>query len=84
MSKPRRSSKTFAKLPVDDFSDRAGVIIYDMITEAVVANLWYNGKVAEIYDVQVLPDDGLPAVILPSDDRHRTIIHSKGVMFNKQ
>jgi uncharacterized protein (TIGR03032 family) len=55
ISKPRKSSSTFGKLPQEVQEQQAGVVVVDINTGNIVAELRYQSSVEEIYDVQLLP-----------------------------
>ena len=77
MSKARKSSKTFSKLPVAQEATHAGVIIIDLKTKTKVGELRYESKVDEIFDVQIMPNTCNAALIQTDDPRHRLAVTTK-------
>ena len=84
LSKVRKSSKTFGKLPVSEMADHAGVLVYDLLNNEKIGMIKYNSTVEEIYDVQILPDTAKPGLISVSDERHSSaIVIDEKVFVNK-
>ena len=54
LSKLRKNSSTFAKLPMSHQAQLAGVTIVHLPTGAIVGQIHYQASVDEIYDVRVL------------------------------
>lgn len=75
LSKLRKNSSTFAKLPVADMADYAGVAIIHLPTGAFVGQLRYNSSVDEIYDVQILPGRKRPGIINTEKIEHKLGLH---------
>ena len=61
LSKPRHGDKTFSGLPLDellaakDAEARCGLMIVDLNTGAIANWVRFEGKITELYDVQILP-----------------------------
>ena len=77
MSKLRKTSKTFSKLPVAEMDDRAGIILFDLLQNEVIGHLWYDTTVEEIYDVRVYPSTAAPGLIDAEDPRHNHLIMTR-------
>ena len=56
LSKLRKSSSTFAALPISDQAVFSGIVVVSLSEERIVEHLRYETGVEEIYDVQVLPE----------------------------
>ena len=61
LSKPRHADKTFSGLPLDellqekDADARCGLMVVDLNTGAIANWVRFEGKITELYDVQILP-----------------------------
>lgn len=84
LSKARKSSKTFSKLPVAEVSNHAGIIIIDLNKKEKVGEIKYHSTVEEIFDVQILPNTINPGLISTFDDRHKLAITIKDKSFWKR
>lgn len=71
LSKLRKNSSTFAKLPVAEFADQAGIAIVHLETGSFVGMIKYLASVDEIYDVQVIPDRLRPGILNTMKDDHK-------------
>ena len=56
LSKLRKSSSTFAALPISDQAVFSGIVVVSLLEGRIVAHLKYETGIEEIYDVQVLPE----------------------------
>ena len=69
LSKPRNGDKTFSGLPLDDLLQqkdgeaRCGLMVVDLDTGAIIHWLRLEGKITELYDVQVIPDVKRPMAL---------------------
>ncbi len=81
LSRLRKNSSTFAKLPIADYSDYAGVAIVHVPTGAYVGRIKYNASVDEIYDVQVLPGSLRPGIVNTQRPEHKMGLHLPGATF---
>jgi uncharacterized protein (TIGR03032 family) len=84
MSKARKSSKTFSKLPVAKFATQAGIIVFDLKNKSKIGEIIYNTTVDEIFDVQVLTDTISPGLIRTDDTNHQQAISTKNMSFWKK
>jgi len=84
LSKARKSSKTFNKLPVADMSNYAGIVVIDLEYKKEVGRIKYETTVEEIFDVQILPNTTNPGLITTSDERHKLAITTKFNSFWKK
>lgn len=84
MSKVRKTSKTFQKLPVAEMADYAGVVIIDLFTKQQVGEIKYDSTVEEIFDVQILPNTIKPGLIGIGDNRHKLTVTTKNTSFWKK
>ena len=58
LSKLRKTSSTFAALPISDQALLSGIVVVSLSERRIVEHLKYETGVEEIYDVQVLPEAG--------------------------
>jgi uncharacterized protein (TIGR03032 family) len=84
LSKLRKSSKTFSKLPVTELSNYAGVVVIDLKNRQKIGEIKYNTTVEEIFDVQILPNIINPGLINTTDDRHKLAVTTKNNSFWKK
>lgn len=63
MSKLRKKSSTFSKLPFAENADWAGIIIIHIPTKAIVGELKYQISVDEIYSVKILKESIRPNIL---------------------
>ena len=63
MSKIRQESKTAKVLPVSKLAQESGVIVVDLITNAIVGMIKYEGGIEEIYDLQIIQNTAKTALI---------------------
>ena len=75
LSKLRKNSSTFARLPFAEKADRSGLVVIHLPTGARVAELTYRASVDEVYDVHVLPGLRRPNVL--NTDKE---VHTRGLM----
>jgi uncharacterized protein (TIGR03032 family) len=84
LSKVRKTSKTFSKLPVADMSNHAGIVIIDLLSNKIIGEIKYQTTVEEIFDVQILPDTIKPGLINADDTRHKLAVSTKYNSFWKK
>lgn len=84
LSKVRKTSKTFNKLPVAEMADYAGVLVYDLINNKQIGTIKYSSTVEEIYDVQIIPDTAKPGLIGINDERHKLAVTTEKISFWKK
>ena len=56
LSKLRKTSSTFAALPISDQAVFSGIVVVSLSEGRIVEHLKYETGIEEIYDVQVLPE----------------------------
>ena len=66
LSKLRKTSSTFAMLPISDQAVFSGIVVVSLSEGHIVEHLRYETGVEEIYDVQVLPKGAAIDTALPS------------------
>ena len=66
LSKLRKSSPTFAALPISDQAVFSGIVVVSLSEGGIVAHLTYETGIEEIYDVQVLPQGAAVETAPPS------------------
>jgi uncharacterized protein (TIGR03032 family) len=80
----RESSKTFKSLSFDNPTDKAGLLVFDMNTKSVVAQLEYQEDVEEIYDIDIFDGFLKPAIVNEKQDIFDTVItFPKNVFWRK-
>jgi len=65
MSKLRKNSSTFAKLPFAEKAQSAGIKIIHIPTKSLVGELIYTASVDEIYEVKILKNKKRPNILNP-------------------
>ncbi len=63
LSKLRKNSSTFAKLPFVEQAQEAGVVVIHLPTASLVGKITYQSSVDEIYEIQVLPKKMRPNIL---------------------
>ncbi len=71
MSKLRKNSSTFSKLPFADKADKAGIKIIHLPTKAFVGEIIYNTSVDEIYEVKILKNSIRPNILNTINPIHK-------------
>lgn len=71
MSKLRKNSSTFSKLPFAENAQWAGIKIIHLPTKAFVGELRYQTSVDEIYAVKILPDTIKPNILNTLNATHK-------------
>ena len=71
LSKLRKNSSTFAKLPFAQKAQEAGIAVVHLPTGANVGGIFYQSSVEEIYDVQVLPGMVRPGILSTAKPEHK-------------
>jgi uncharacterized protein (TIGR03032 family) len=80
MSKLRKNSSTFAKLPFADTADTAGIKVIHLPTGAYVGEITFTSSVDEIYEVKALPGVR-PNVLNTHNPIHRYSLSIPGTTF---
>lgn len=75
ISKLRKNSSTFSKLPFADKANEAGLVVVHLPTKSIAGKLTYLTSLDEIYDVHVLADKIRPNILNTLTDDHK-----KGLM----
>jgi len=83
LSKVRKTSKTFSKLPVSNMADNAGIFVIDLKTNKKIGEIKYQTTVEEIYDIQIIPNTSKPGLIPDNDERHKSAVTTKNIAFWK-
>jgi uncharacterized protein (TIGR03032 family) len=65
LSKIRRNSSSFGKLPISDKATYAGVAIVHLETASLWGEIKYQTSVDEIYDVKIFKDKTRPSILNP-------------------
>jgi uncharacterized protein (TIGR03032 family) len=70
LSKLRKGSSTFSKLPIAEFSDRAGIVVVKISSGKIIGKIIYESSVEEIYDVQIIKDKIRPNILNTDKPEH--------------
>lgn len=70
LSKLRKNSSTFGKLPFAEDAREAGILIAHLPTGGIAGQITYLTSLDEIYDVQVLPDMLRPNILNTKSPDH--------------
>jgi len=71
LSKLRKNSSTFAKLPFSEKANKAGVVVVHLPTGAIAGQLIYRSSVDEIYDIHILNGKNRPNILSTINDAHK-------------
>ncbi len=63
LSRLRKSSPTFADLPIAQRSLFSGFVVLDLQSESIVATFKYENGCEEIYDIQIIPAVHRPGIL---------------------
>lgn len=80
----RESSKTFKSISFENQSDKAGLLVFDIETKAIVAHLEYEKDIEEIYDLEIFDGYLKPAIVNENQEQYNNIItFPKNVFWKK-
>ncbi len=74
LSKLRKNSSTFAKLPFAVNAGEAGIVVVHLPTASIAGKISYHNSLDEIYDIQILP-----GILRPNILNTRTPDHQAGI-----
>ena len=75
LSKLRKNSSTFGKLPFAEKANESGIVVVHLPTKSVSGKITYLTSLDEIYDVHILADKVRPNILNTLKDDHK-----KGLM----
>ncbi|MBK7667288.1 MAG: TIGR03032 family protein [Sphingobacteriaceae bacterium] len=81
MSKLRKNSSTFAKLPFAKTADVASIKVIHLPTQAIVGELTYQTSVDEIYSLKILKDSIRPNILNTINPLHKYSLSIPGQTF---
>lgn len=81
MSKLRKNSSTFAKLPFADKAGTAGIKVIHLPTKAIVGEFVYQSSVEEIYALKILKDAIRPNILNTANPLHKYSLSIPGSTF---
>lgn len=81
MSKLRKNSSTFAKLPFADKAGTAGIKVIHLPTKAIVGEFVYQSSVEEIYALKILKDSIRPNILNTANPLHKYSLSIPGSTF---
>jgi len=71
LSKLRKNSSTFGKLPFADQANEAGIMLVHLPTGSIAGNITYLSSLDEIYDIHILGDKIRPNILNTSRPDHK-------------
>ncbi|MBK6525354.1 MAG: TIGR03032 family protein [Crocinitomicaceae bacterium] len=81
MSKLRKNSSTFAKLPFAEKASESGIKVLHIPTKAYVGSLIFKTSVDEIYDLQIIPNNNKVGILNTINDIFRLSLSLPGTTF---
>lgn len=81
MSKLRKNSSTFAKLPFAKTADAAGIKVIHLPTAAIVGEFTYLSSVDEIYSLKILGNSTRPNILNTTNPFHKLSLSIPGETF---
>jgi uncharacterized protein (TIGR03032 family) len=81
MSKLRKNSSTFAKLPFAETANQCGIKIVHIPTQALVGEIMYQSSVDEIYEVEILQNTIRPNILNTINPIHKYSLSIPGKTF---
>ncbi len=81
MSKLRKNSSTFAKLPFADNADVAAIKVIHLASKAVVGEMVYKTSVDEIYSLKILKNSNRPNILNTTNPLHKYSLSIPGQTF---
>lgn len=81
LSKLRKNSSTFGKLPFAEKANQSGILIVHLPTGSIAGQITYKTSVDEIYDVHVLPDTVRPNILNTLSDDHKQALMIPGTTY---
>ena len=71
LSRLRKNSSTFGKLPFADKARQAGIVVMHLPTASIAGKITYLTSLDEIYDVHVLPGKVRPNILNTTTPDHK-------------
>ena len=71
LSKLRKGSSTFGKLPFAEKANEAGIVVVHLPTKSIVGKLTYLTSLDEIYDIHILANKTRPNILNTLTDDHK-------------
>ena len=84
LSKLRKNSSSFGKLPVSEMEYLPGIVVYHLPSKKFVAELRYETSVEEIYDLQIITNARRPGIITHDNPMSELAISTPFGSFWKQ
>lgn len=81
MSKLRKNSSSFGKLPIAEKAVHSGIEVIHLPTGAWVGRIRYEASVDEIYDVQVMAGIRRPGIVNTEGDMHKMGLSIPGATY---
>jgi uncharacterized protein (TIGR03032 family) len=81
LSKLRKNSSTFAKLPFAEKANECGIMVIHLPTGAIAGKLTYTTSVDEIYDIHVIPEKTRPNILNTKTDDHKGALMIPGATY---
>ena len=80
-SKLRKNSSTFAQLPISDEAQTCGIVAIHLPSKSVVANLFYEMSVDEIYDIHLFHGIKRPNILNTLTDTYQQALSIPGATY---
>lgn len=81
MSKLRKNSSTFAKLPFADKAGVSGIKVIHLPTQSIMGEIVYQASVDEIYSLKILPNSIRPNILNTINPIHKASLSMPGKTF---
>ena len=75
LSKLRKNSSTFGKLPFAEKANEAGIVVVHLHTKSIAGKITYLSSLDEIYDIHILDGKRRPNILNTITEDHK-----KGLM----
>ena len=84
LSKLRKNSSTFGKLPFAEKANEAGIVLVHLPTKSIVGKITYLTSLDEIYDIHILADKTRPNILNTLTDDHKESLMIPNTTFWRQ
>jgi hypothetical protein len=84
LSKLRKNSSTFGKLPFAEKANEAGIVVVHLPTRSIYGKITYLTSLDEIYDIHILSDKVRPNILNTIKEDHKNGLMIPTTTFWKQ
>ena len=74
LSKIRETSQAFGDMPISQYDNRAGFVLFHLPTFSIVGEVVYENSVDEIFDIKVIPNVMKPNILNTMDESYKELI----------